>query len=105
MELSIYSIIKSVVTSPDSPSAGKQNKVVFEVNDLANKVMIRSAVERIWGVKVKKVNVLRIKGKKRSFARKVFFSSCRKRAFVSLAEGEKIDLSRHVESDGKKVVV
>lgn len=99
MELKTYDIIKKTVTTPKSMELyGKLNKLTFEVNKKANKVMVRDAVEKIWNVKVENVRIINIKGKKKTFARKNFMSSGVKKAIVSLKEGYKIDLPGHFET-------
>lgn len=67
----------------------------FIVAPNASKPEIRDAVQAIWpGVKVRKVNTLNRKGKKRRNRRSPTFGSRpdTKRAVVTLAEGEQIDL-------------
>ena len=67
----------------------------FIVAPSASKPEIRDAVQAIWpGVKVKKVNTLNRKGKKRRNRRSPTFGSRpdTKRAIVTLAEGDQIDL-------------
>ena len=67
----------------------------FIVAPSASKPEIRDAVQAIWpGVKVKKVNTLNRKGKKRRNRRSPTFGSRpdTKRAVVTLAEGDQIDL-------------
>ena len=68
------------------------NQVVFQVHPAANKIEIRKAVEEAFEVKVDKVNIARKKTLKqlkanRRVARKPGF----RKAYVTLAEGEKID--------------
>jgi large subunit ribosomal protein L23 len=69
-----------------------ENKYVFEVRPDANKVQIRIAVEEIFGVKVLNVNTLNRQGKR--IRTRAGFGKRKdvKRAIVSLAEGDRIDL-------------
>ena len=72
----------------------KNAAYTFEVHPDASKPEIHDAVEAIFGVKVKKVNTLNRKGKRKR-NRKTFSFGSRpdtKRAIVTLAEGESIDL-------------
>lgn len=101
MELNNYDIIKRTVNTPKSIALyKKEGKFVFEVNKKANKIMIRRAVEKIWDVKVDKVRIVNVKGKKKIFARKTFVSSGIKKAIVSLEKGYKIELPGHFETMG-----
>ena len=101
MELNIYDIIKKTVTTPKSVSIyGNLGKITFEVNKHANKIMVKQAVEKIWDVKVANVNIVNLKGKKKTFARKSFETSGVKKAIVSLKKGYKIDLPGHFETMG-----
>ena len=71
-----------------------QNVYTFEVSPDANKVEIRQAVESIFGVRVTNVNTLNRQGKRKRNRRdgKVGKRPDRKRAIVSLAEGDRIEI-------------
>ncbi len=71
-----------------------QNVYTFEVSPDANKVEIRQAVEAIFGVRVTNVNTLNRQGKRKRNRRdgKVGKRPDRKRAIVSLAEGDRIEI-------------
>jgi large subunit ribosomal protein L23 len=69
-----------------------ENKYVFEVRPDANKVEIRIAVEQIFGVKVLNVNTLNRQGKRIRTRAGFGKRKDTKRAIVSLAEGDRIDL-------------
>ena len=86
-------IIKSVV-SEKSYSLIDNNVYSFVVHPDSNKVEIRQAVESIWGVRVLKVNTLNRKGKRIRNRKKATFGqrSATKRAMVTLAEGDSIEL-------------
>jgi len=101
MELSIYDIIKKRIITEKSESLFKKfGKLTFEVHKAANKIMIRNAVEKIWDVKVANVWVVTCPGKKKMFGRKSFKSPDRKKAFIKLKDGYKIDLPGHFETMG-----
>ena len=105
MELSIYDIIKKrILTTKSLDTYKKLGHVVFEVHTDANKIMIKQAVEKIWNVKVDSVRVLTIPGKTKSFGRRKFKTTNRKKAIISLKEGYKIDLPSHFETIGKDKV-
>jgi len=61
-------VIKPVVTER-STEIMEQNQYTFIVDKSANKVQIKKAVEDIFGVKIKAVNTMNIKGKKRRMGR------------------------------------
>jgi large subunit ribosomal protein L23 len=68
----------------------------FEVSRSANKIQIKKAVEHIFGVKVKAVNTLILKGKKKLFKGRVGFRQDKKKAYITLDAGQKIDISAGV---------
>ncbi|VVM06702.1 50S ribosomal protein L23 [Methylacidimicrobium tartarophylax] len=72
----------------------KQNQYVFEVARDATKHEIRKAVEKAFSKKVIAVNTLRTRGKvRRGRVGRIGKSSARKKAIVTLAPGEKLDLT------------
>ncbi len=101
MDLSIYNIVKNViVTGKTTVLFKKLGKITFDVHKLANKGLIKDAVEKIWNVKVDKVCVVNVSGKSKIFGRKKFKSPGKKKAFVTLKKGYKIDLSSFFETMG-----
>jgi large subunit ribosomal protein L23 len=78
----------------------KLGKITFEVNASANKISIRRAVEKIWDVKVAKIQVMNVHGKSKTFARRSFQTPDWKKAIVTLQKGYKIDLPTMFESMG-----
>ena len=87
-------IIRRPVISEKSYALLDQNVYTFEVSPDANKVEIRQAVEAIFGVRVVNVNTLNRQGKRKRNRRdgKVGKRPDRKRAIVSLAEGDRIEI-------------
>ena len=69
-----------------------KNKVIFEVAREANKIQIREAVEKVFGVKVKAVNTMNMPRKERRRGRIVGTVPGWKKAIVTLHEGETIDI-------------
>ena len=67
------------------------NQVLFRVNLDANKFEIQRAVEEFFQVKVAKVRTVRVLGKKRRVGQKVGQRPTWKKAYVTLAEGHRID--------------
>ena len=68
------------------------NTVGFLVHPDANKIQIKQAVETLLKVKVSRVNVVNIRGKVKRLGRFVGKRSDWKKAFVTLKEGEKLEL-------------
>ncbi|MEO0139184.1 MAG: 50S ribosomal protein L23 [candidate division WOR-3 bacterium] len=88
-------IIEPVITEKALNLRDTQNKYIFIVHKDANKRQIKEAVEKIFKVKVKKVNTMVVKPKPKRGLRnrlKVGYTSSYKKAVVTLEEGYKIDL-------------
>jgi large subunit ribosomal protein L23 len=87
-------IIIAPVISEKSYGLLDENKYTFVVRPDANKTQIKIAVEQIFGVKVRSVNTLNRQGKRTrvGFRRIPGKRADTKRAIVSLAEGERIDI-------------
>jgi len=89
-------IFKPVITERSTRLKESDNKFVFEVDRRANKREIKTAVEKLFGVTVKDVKTSIVRGKmKTTFMRSGRFTGKRpdrKKAFVTLAKGENIDI-------------
>lgn len=92
-----YDMILSPVITEKSTAQSELNKVLFNVRLDASKQDIKSAVEALFGVKVEKVNTLRRLGKIKRFRNTVGKLSDTKKAIITLAEGQNIDLSAGVK--------
>jgi large subunit ribosomal protein L23 len=92
-----YDVIVSPVVTEKSTMASEHNKIVFNVRLDANKTQIKSAVEALFNVKVEKVNTLVREGKTRRFRNTVGKQSDSKKAIVTLAEGQMVDISSGVK--------
>jgi large subunit ribosomal protein L23 len=88
-----YDVIIAPVITEKATMASEHNKVVFKVRRHATKPQIKEAVEKLFDVKVKKVNTLTRKGKPKAFKNKIGQLSDSKRAVVTLEEGHKIDVT------------
>jgi len=88
-----YDTILSPVITEKATYLSEQNKVVFRVADTATKDEIAAAVEALFKVKVTKVNTLNVKGKTKRFRGRVGYRSDVKKAIVTLAEGQSIDIT------------
>ena len=85
-------IIEPVVSEKAYDGIDLLNAYTFLVDPRANKTEIRHAVEEIFEVKVRKVNTINRKGKKRRYGYKVGKRPDTKRAVVTLADGDSIDI-------------
>ena len=88
-----YDVIMSPVITEKSTNASEYNKIVFKVRTDATKPQIKDAVEKLFDVKVKSVNTLVRKGKVKRFKGTVGRQSDVKKAIVTLAEGQSIDVT------------
>lgn len=84
-------LIKPVITEK-ALSMMEENKYTFYVLPDANKIEIKHAVQKQFGVEVEKVNTMIVKGKVRRQGRSVGRTSDRKKAIVQLKAGSKIEL-------------
>ena len=69
-----------------------ENKYAFRVASGANKTQIKEAVEKAFDVKVVQVNVMNVRGKSRRWGQRRVNRPSWKKAIVTLAEGDKIEL-------------
>ena len=92
----IYDIIRSPVITEKSTLISEHNQVTFKVPLSASKPEIKEAVERVFAVKVKAVNTLRQTGKTKRFKGIIGRRPDYKKAIVTLAEGQQIDVTTGV---------
>ena len=85
-----YEILLEPLVSEKSAGLGQFNKYVFKVHPKASKFQIKSAVESYYGVGVTKVNIIKIRPKKRIHGRKVGWKQGFKKAVVTLQQGDTI---------------
>ena len=87
-----YDIILGPLVTEKSTLGSEHNQVTFKVSVDASKPEIKKAVESLFEVKVKQVNTIRMKGKVKRFKGHLGKRSNWKKAIVSLADGETIDM-------------
>ncbi len=85
-------ILLAPVISEKSYGLLDENKYTFIVSPDANKTQIKIAVEQVFGVKVTGVNTLNRQGKRDAYAHGFGKRADTKRAIVSLADGDRIDI-------------
>ena len=88
-----YDVIRSPIITEKATRLSELNKVVFRVADDASKDEIAAAVEELFKVTVTKVNTLNVKGKTKRFRGVMGRRSDIKKAIVTLAEGQSIDIT------------
>jgi large subunit ribosomal protein L23 len=88
-----YDVIIAPVITEKATMASEHNKVMFKVRKNATKPQIKEAVEKLFDVKVKRVNTLIRGGKVKAFKGKIGQQSDVKRAIVTLEEGQRIDVT------------
>jgi large subunit ribosomal protein L23 len=93
----LHHVIASPLITEKGTLVNEQgNQVVFRVRPEANKVEIRRAVERLFKVKVEKVRTINYLGKFRRVGRSFGQRAGWKKAYVTLAEGQRIDFFESV---------
>ena len=92
MQLTPQQIIrKPLITEKLTKLMEQQNVYAFKVDNRANKIQIKQAVESIWDVKVVSVNTMKRKGKPRRVRWAWSQSPDWKRALIKLQEGDRIE--------------
>jgi large subunit ribosomal protein L23 len=88
-----YDLIKKPIITEKATMASEAGAVVFQVAMDSTKPQIKEAVEAIFGVKVKAVNTTITKGKAKKFKGRPGERSDKKKAYVTLEDGNTIDVS------------
>lgn len=87
-----WRVIYGPLTTEKTTMLGEVNQYVFRVSRAAGKIQIARAIEELYGVNVIDVNTVHIKGKQVNFGRTRGKQSDWKKAIITVAKGEKIDL-------------
>jgi large subunit ribosomal protein L23 len=82
-------ILRPIVTEKTADAKEHSNTVCFQVARGANRIEVRRAVEKLFGVKVVEVRVVNVRGKQRRFGRYTGHRPDWRKAYVRLAAGEK----------------
>lgn len=85
-------VIRRPILTEKSMRGTEAGRYTFEVTAAANKPAIKDAVQRLFNVQVMKVNTITIPGRQRRRGQHYVHTSGYKKAVVTLAPGQKIDL-------------
>ena len=89
----LYEVIRAPRVSEKTTRLQEvSNQYVFEVAKTATKSDVKAAVEQVFGVKVEAVNVVNVKGKAKAFRQRLGHRNDWRKAYVTLAEGQSIDV-------------
>ena len=86
-------VLAPVVSEKSTMVADKNRQYVFRVDDRATKPEIKAAIEALFNVKVENVNTITSKGKTKRWKGKPYQRSDVKKAIITLAEGNSIDVT------------
>ena len=92
-ETEFYDIIRRPIITEKASMASEHGIVAFEVAIKSTKKQIKSAIENLFNVKVQAINTLIVKGKVKRFRGKLGKRRDFKKAYVTLADGNTIDVS------------
>lgn len=85
-------LVRPILTEKSTLLQEDKGVFVFEVSLKSNKIQVAEAVGSLFGVKVDSVRTLVQRGKSKRFGKRVGKRSNWKKAYITLAEGENIDL-------------
>ena len=93
MDTKYLEIIKAPVITEKAAVLGQGNKYLFKVDPRANKIEIKQAIEKLFNVKVEEIRTINVKPKKKRVGRYAGLTNRTKKAIVTLAEGQQIELN------------
>ncbi len=88
----LYEVLRRPLITEKSTMLQEQDKYVFEVAGKASKNQVKQAVEKAFKVKVLDVNMISVPGKTRRVGRSQVLTASWKKAIVTLAPGQKIQI-------------
>ena len=88
-----YDLIRKPIITEKTTNLSELNKFTFEVASFAEKPAVKKAIESIFEVKVKKINILNVKGKQKRFKSRNARQSDIKKAIVTLEKNYTIDFA------------
>lgn len=89
----LFSVLRAPHVSEKSARLAEHNQYVFEVASDADKQVVKAAVEALFNVKVRSVNLVNVKGKVKSFRQRAGSRNGWRKAYVRLHEGQSIDVT------------
>ena len=93
MSTNIYSVIRAPrISEKTARLQESSNKYAFEVSREATKPQIKAVIEQLFSVTVESVNVVNVKGKAKSFRQRQGSRGNSRKAYVTLADGQSIDV-------------
>lgn len=92
----MYEVIRSPHVTEKATMGSAHNQVTFRVPGWATKPQVKQAIETLFGVKVKGVNTIVLKGKTKRFKGQLGQRSDLKKAIVTLEDGQTIDFGTGV---------
>ena len=95
-KISFIDSIRNPIITEKATILSEQNKTVFKVHIKANKKIIKKNIEKLFKVKVVKINIINQKGKLKMKQGKKSYKSGYKKAIITLKKGQSIDLSTGV---------
>jgi large subunit ribosomal protein L23 len=93
VDISHYDVIVAPHITEKSTLLSEHNAVVFKVASSASKPQIKAAVEALFNVSVTNVNTMNVKGKTKRWKGRPYTRSDVKKAVVTLADGQTIDIT------------
>ena len=88
-----YDLIKKPIITEKGTLLSNNSQIIFSVPMDTNKTIVKKAVEKLFGVNVKKINIIISKGKTKRFKGKMGKRKNEKKAIISLEKGQKIDIT------------
>ena len=91
-EAKLYDVIRAPRVSEKTARMQGITQYVFEVSKVATKADVKAAIEKLFDVSVQSVNVVNVKGKNKSFRQRAGSRGDWRKAYVTLADGDSIDV-------------
>jgi large subunit ribosomal protein L23 len=88
-----YDAVLSLLRTEKGTALQPYGKYIFKVSRMANKITIKKSIEKIYNVRVKKVNTICLSGKKRRLRFQEGMTASWKKAVVTLKPGHKIEVT------------
>ena len=96
IDLKHYDVVVKPVITEKSTLVSEYNQVVFQAAKDSTKPQIKAAIEALYGVKVLAVNTMVAKGKTKRWKGQEYRRSDVKKAVVTVADGDRIDVTTSI---------